>query len=721
MEQFSIRTLLEQKRVVPEIQREYVWGEKSYIVEQFINTLNFSTSSFANVGFLYSYESNDEFHLIDGQQRFTTIILLALYCAKIKATVNVDNDSADLEYQKILSHFSYRVRSSTDIFLQSLISNNLNGFSEETIKAQRFYHENYKDDKSIQSIINCLEVINSFRNKKGDSFKITLEWLLDKVYFWKFDVIKTTQGEELYISMNSRGEELTAVEQIKPRLFEEAREQHLFSKSGISWGKLWDNWEDMFFEQCHDVVSVKNAMDRLVILALEFKTKIRHSEINPVENCKFISLLDIEKCAEAYDHLRLSFQSEMAYIFEKEFSEHHKQVILCAFSSVFHSSENEEIKQAIHFVNNWAMLGLIKPKCYSNYLEFLDRFVNSNKSFYNFCQDERDATIGVLNSEHELKKISLCGDTHLSKDVEPLIFEMDDFYSSGRDLRCIWHEAFDEEYIWDLETVEKFRDRAFIFKELFAENVIKKNTSIKTEVGTLDNRLLSRALLTIGNYHIWSSASNYAFGHYHEDKWPEIMRTHSNVISRLIDKVQLYNDVSSIYDRLNMIINDSINSHQFPKNDARYYILAYPDSLRALYEGYNILSMSNPNDWTNFGIWINSKMTCHSYYLQMFDAIVIREINSEQFNTNTLFHKRLQVEIKCSPNRGWDVLWPETSLITPEELKQNLIKKFGESRVIDNEVTRKLKRFYIPMLEEDDQIELGKEIAQYIIDFGNSI
>lgn len=73
--------------VVPEIQREYVWGAKknNHVLIQFLNDLNEKLAKGdANIGFLYSYRSGSEHYLIDGQQRYTTMILLLHFLSKRK-------------------------------------------------------------------------------------------------------------------------------------------------------------------------------------------------------------------------------------------------------------------------------------------------------------------------------------------------------------------------------------------------------------------------------------------------------------------------------------------------------------------------------------------------------------------------------------------------------------------------------------------------------------
>ena len=85
MDKKNIHSLLsDHNLVVPEIQREYVWGstKNKKVLEQFLLDLDVKLSlGDANIGFLYSYNSGAEHYLIDGQQRFTTILLLLCYLA----------------------------------------------------------------------------------------------------------------------------------------------------------------------------------------------------------------------------------------------------------------------------------------------------------------------------------------------------------------------------------------------------------------------------------------------------------------------------------------------------------------------------------------------------------------------------------------------------------------------------------------------------------------
>ena len=114
MIQNTIQELLESEYlVVPEIQREYVWGRFKGITEQFIDSLRDKNT---NVGFLYSYSFHNQKYIIDGQQRFTTLVLMLYYAAQ---TQNRDNDFRSLlKVDTPNLSFAYRVRSNTEQFLK---------------------------------------------------------------------------------------------------------------------------------------------------------------------------------------------------------------------------------------------------------------------------------------------------------------------------------------------------------------------------------------------------------------------------------------------------------------------------------------------------------------------------------------------------------------------------------------------------------------------------
>ena len=164
IEQYTIKQLLERFTLfVPEIQRDYVWGDKvnfERVMKPFLQSLdeNIQVDSVYNVGFLYSYKHTDnDNYIIDGQQRFTSIILL-LYVLSVIEDKSSEFDK-NLQTRLPTIRFSYNVRPQTETFLRRLFA------SRETIRAsivnQNWYMPNYDNDVTISSMINAVDKMSS--------------------------------------------------------------------------------------------------------------------------------------------------------------------------------------------------------------------------------------------------------------------------------------------------------------------------------------------------------------------------------------------------------------------------------------------------------------------------------------------------------------------------------------------------------------------------------
>ena len=293
MEKKTISELLKNNFfVVPEIQREYVWGDvkNRQVLIQFLRDLNEKVSKGeTNIGFLYSYRSGREHYLIDGQQRYTTILLLLYYLSIVDSGNKYPEYLALHKLDNIQTAFSYRVRTHTDSFLTNLLKSGT--VNPQTIEDQTWFKRDYKKDTTIKSMLGALAVFNEYVPKLEN---LSYEAVINKVCFWYFDVAQTSQGEELYITMNSRGEKLTDSEQIKPRLLNKIAD--VMRKE--EYGKKWDDWDEFFYNcilrEERSVNSIDVAMNNMVRIILELVTKREHDNINPVEDSEIITLEDIE-------------------------------------------------------------------------------------------------------------------------------------------------------------------------------------------------------------------------------------------------------------------------------------------------------------------------------------------------------------------------------------------------------------------------------------------
>lgn len=288
--------LLHYNLIVPEIQREYVWGYNTHnIIDVFLNdivegkatkdtemqskkenlqimidspdipteakeALKIAVEQLGdvslemNIGFLYSYRpgystgSKDrDLYLIDGQQRFTTLFLILFYFA-IK-------EGKESDFVKLFNinisigslGFDYRVRNLTHHFFVELFTHTKTIEDLLDIRNKIWFLNNFSLDVTIRSIVGNEErksIFEIFEEKFKNSTEKYFDYIKSKVMFWHFKTEETSQGEELYITMNSRGQQLADNESIRAKLFD----SDIVRANPLYWSEQWENWQDFFWK-----------------------------------------------------------------------------------------------------------------------------------------------------------------------------------------------------------------------------------------------------------------------------------------------------------------------------------------------------------------------------------------------------------------------------------------------------------------------------------------
>ena len=391
--------------IVPEIQREYVWGAKknNHVLIQFLNDLNEKLAKGdANIGFLYSYRSGSEHYLIDGQQRYTTMILLLHFLSK---NIGNCNFVELMRFDNKIPAFSYRVRTYTASFLIHLLKSNAT--NEKDVKNQKWFKKEYVTDTTIVSMLGALEV---FSENIKYLENLTFFNVIEKVFFWYFDVEQTSQGEELYITMNSRGEKLTDSEQIKPRLLNNVKDEmtkHRF-------GKEWDNWEEFFYKdnlrKTRKVELINEAMNNVVRIVLELKTSGEHDRIKPVEDAELITIEDIKTYMDAimfFEQYESGFyQHEIERLYGDSKEDGNFYVLKALLTEkIKGQTDAREYLRVYQTIRNQVRRNKIKNK---EYLTFLDYYRVSPLSFYDFIIKTDETENKKVINGHELDKVTLC-------------------------------------------------------------------------------------------------------------------------------------------------------------------------------------------------------------------------------------------------------------------------------------------------------------------------
>jgi len=594
MKQVSVSELLkEHSLVVPEIQREYVWGRndydiltsfledikdgyRNYISEQDVisnplkNLLDKATdeekiairaliaktkaesqtNDIMNIGFLYSYKPNyyisdegKDAYLIDGQQRFTTILLVLHYLALKEGKLGEFKQLYRFKEAESKIAFDYRVRTLTHNFIIDLISNTSSIDDLKAIKNKRWFLSNYKKDTTIKSIVGddtCKGAYAIIHEQLNNVPEGHFDFVKNNIKFWHFKTEETSQGEELYITMNSRGQQLADNETIRAVLFqtEEAKADPL------KWSELWEKWQDFFWKnRSKDATSADKGFNEFLacISGLEnyikgdkiFYTKDDFERFNqisfknilnnitlPIIETYVNSLIYIESNKEDfcknynYSNWVDICISEIWKIFNKEYTnwyadfedpnratERNKMIFIWSILSFFR--EKDRLK--LVFKNE---LFRVLRIFYLRFRNF-DRSVNSiSKDVKNFV--EFGPWKSPVNVEENLKhNLFIWANPKEVEKYEELIWEIEDHYLNidGKDVGGVnigYLVNLNE--INSVEELRKIKDKLY---EIFPED--------KDEYYLIQN-----ILLYYGEY--WYRITPWYYFNYKFDNWKRIIR-----------------------------------------------------------------------------------------------------------------------------------------------------------------------------------------------------
>ena len=243
------------KIIIPDLQRDYCWGAKDNLAQNFINSLfdyyeNSKKNKKLSLGIFYAYEEPiGHIQLCDGQQRLTTLFLLIgmlnRYSKKSEQFRNflISNERMNDDKEPYLL---YSIRESTLYFLSDLIVNIF--FSKnvpvDKIKEQSWYFKDYDLDQSIQNILEVLlQVENILRNKNDTDIVDFANFLINDLTFLYYDMGSRKNGEETFVIINTTGEPLTATENLKPLLLSRIENE----KEKREGSDTWEKWENFFW------------------------------------------------------------------------------------------------------------------------------------------------------------------------------------------------------------------------------------------------------------------------------------------------------------------------------------------------------------------------------------------------------------------------------------------------------------------------------------------
>ncbi len=249
----NLFALLSRYRVIiPGIQRHYVQGankpEAKSIRENFINEI-FDVieekGKRLNLHFIYgpiNTDGEDSFVPVDGQQRLTTLWLIARY-----ATEKVLEESSREDILALLARFSYADRIHATRFCQALSSVdsrwNISNNPMTDITSQPWFWDYWTEDETVSSMLRMLSTIHEVWEKRKPNSCQVLEALAERI---SFELKIDNFGDDIYMKMNARGLQLTQWENFKCKFADELGNFGEACKQ--NWDKEIEKLSNDFFE-----------------------------------------------------------------------------------------------------------------------------------------------------------------------------------------------------------------------------------------------------------------------------------------------------------------------------------------------------------------------------------------------------------------------------------------------------------------------------------------
>ncbi len=663
--------------MIPEIQREYVWGRDEMLLGQFLDSC--IDGKCHHLGFLYySKRSEEEFWIIDGQQRLTTIMLVSFILAWKRNELREFRAFISQEGNDDMLRFSYRVRYETELFLRRLFFSDI-PYAEDLpamIKNQNWFASSWASDPTIANMLNAFRIIV----QKTEGTDLDFRRFLESLSFSVFDVGKASQGDDIYIYINSRGLSLNDTERLKPLLFAHSSEKDRH-------GHLWEEWEEelygeikSFTKEEQPAAIVDSMLDTLINAIYVEKTELFVSSINSEMLAEKVFLDDIEdtfrkirKLKKKYPGIyKVLLKSKDRRVFDVKDPENHILIALLI------NSEKPELWEFLVY----CVKSLIKR----GRLDRMDK-----EEFFAFCRNPEKALKGIffpevistyddsgrLFDKKELYKLYVAS---LSADATKAIWAIiDENLVDGSlldaDPMVVWHEKFsDDSYtLWTEADTEELLGRFRIFSMLFAAEGIRKDLSACGSPGRIDNALLARAILAIDEdycrYIKYSSYGPvYTLGY--DTAWKKIFssKEKSKAVSDLIGRLYFMGvqTEEEIIKGVNLIIEERAN--EVP--EYLEYILREPCSLVPASKGHNLLCFET-DEWASYGVLIMEGDNFHSYYINAYTNIVRHRMEGKKNEKVYMYEHGF---IPAERGSGWVIM--ETEKLKAEYIIARLSKKY---------------------------------------------
>lgn len=226
-ENFSTIIGNNKKFIIPRFQRDYSWNTPQWDdLWMDIEQVLIKAEEDHYMGYLVLQTSDDKlYHIIDGQQRFTTIMILILAAIKNLKSFVLSHEEEDENKRRIDTLTKLYIGNEDPVSLDYdnilvLNRNNDSFYRDYIVKLDPTRTRNLKASEKLMR--NCLEFFtNKLRGKfkTGKEYAAYVQMVVEKLYFTKIEVTDELNAFRVFETLNARGVQLSSSDLLKNYLF----------------------------------------------------------------------------------------------------------------------------------------------------------------------------------------------------------------------------------------------------------------------------------------------------------------------------------------------------------------------------------------------------------------------------------------------------------------------------------------------------------------------
>lgn len=234
---------------IPTYQRPYVWGDEQIkkLIDDFYKAFETNKNAPYYISSIITrdngeYERNSE--LIDGQQRFTTLWLIALVVSRLTPNYKSKIEEFLKKHDKL--RLSFEIRSEVYDYLTYLIEDN-QLTKDKIVKDVDSYPYLKNITKAIKSIDGFIKDALGYSTIEDFEQRVQQfgNYIYLRVFFIKNTTPQNTDLNKLFSTINNSGVQLEQTDIVKANLL------HIIGNEKVLYSKIWESCENMnnFFER----------------------------------------------------------------------------------------------------------------------------------------------------------------------------------------------------------------------------------------------------------------------------------------------------------------------------------------------------------------------------------------------------------------------------------------------------------------------------------------